>query len=215
MADTGLSITKEFITIGKELAGLSDLVRPTYRSCAADLYLICKKLLEANENIVRWFNKFLYFDFTSPNASFEFKKAAADYDTMKRGHELRKLKFSCTDIENIYQKNIGKKIGSWFSNKKKVLKAQSIFSNLSSSDGQMILFLEDTLIPLLDKFVLKMEVSVSKKNFNAAERTRLKFRKESKPLVDLISDFNDELTELVITFAKMSNTPITLINAEK
>jgi len=78
-----------------------------------------------------------------------------------------------------------------------------------------ILFLEDTLIPMLDKFVLQMEQEVINKDFNAAESIRLQFKKDSKSLVDLISVFNDELTDLVITFAKISYTPITLINKEE
>lgn len=34
-----------------------------YTDAARDLYEICKKLLDANENTMRWFNKFRYFDF--------------------------------------------------------------------------------------------------------------------------------------------------------
>lgn len=141
-----VDILDKFIGLGKELAKLPALVLPQYQPCAVDLYNIYQRILKANENVSRWFYRFLYFDFQSPNAHSEFLKAIQEYKTMKAGPELQKLEFSCHDIQGIYHQNIQSKIGTWFADQCKTEEAKGIFERLTDADRSMGTFVTDEFI---------------------------------------------------------------------
>ena len=61
-AQQALDSIDRFIGVA-EIANLPILGMPEYRAAANDLYQIAQKLLIANENMSRWLNRFLYFDF--------------------------------------------------------------------------------------------------------------------------------------------------------
>lgn len=116
---TSLSIFEKFIKVANELAKLPALVLPQYQSAAQDMYKICQKLLTANENLSRWLYRFLYFDFRQNDARQKFLTTVQEYKAMKAGPHFQQLKFSCSDINQIYYRNIASKLGNWFTNQQK------------------------------------------------------------------------------------------------
>ncbi|GAA4410492.1 hypothetical protein GCM10023187_35160 [Nibrella viscosa] len=208
--ESGAKVLNEFISLGKELSKLPIL--PKYKQCAVDLYSICKRILDANENTAKWINQFLYFDFRSKTARTDFLQVIKEYKNMKSGQERQQLKFNCADIENIYQKNLENKIGQWFvKDQSKLLQAQKIFKDLSHSDADMVQFVEENILQQLDKVVSKMEKATDAGDLNKAESARIQCKKDLRPVSELIELFNKEFTDLVIEFAKIAKIPITLI----
>ena len=57
-----------YIEVAAGMATLPILSEPAYRPAAEDLYQITDKLLVANENMARWLNLFLQFDFRQADA---------------------------------------------------------------------------------------------------------------------------------------------------
>ncbi len=112
-AQQALDSIDRFIGVA-EIANLPILSMPEYRAAANDLYQIAQKLLIANENMSRWLNRFLYFDFRAPDARAQFLNLVQDYRTTKAGRGFRDMKFSCGDIFIIYQQNIEGKIVEMF-----------------------------------------------------------------------------------------------------
>src|SRR5262245_5100551 len=90
--DIGLGVVEKLINLLKPLIGFAI---PDFRECARGFEAICKKLLDANENVARWINKFRDFDVTHPNVVEEFRKLAADYRSLKTGQRYQELKFDC------------------------------------------------------------------------------------------------------------------------
>ncbi len=211
---SGAKVLNEFISLGKELTKLPIL--PKYKDSAKDLYSICKRILESNEHAAKWVNRFLYFDFNAPTAPSDFLAAAGEYETMKNGPERRQLKFNCGDIQGIYQLRLANKIGQWFvGDQSKFKNAERIFNDLSRSDAEMVQFVEEHLLTSLDDVVAKMETAVENKDMNEAESVRIMCKKRMKDLTSLIQSFNNEFTDLVIEFARIAKTPITLVDKEK
>jgi hypothetical protein len=206
----GLSITKEFIALGKELANLPALVLPQYQPAAADLYEICQKILNANENTARWFHRFRYFDFQSPNARSDFLAAVQEYRTLRSGVMFKQLKFSCGDIGQIYYRNISSKFSNWFVITQKVEEAQGVFEKLTNADLAMVDFTQEHILSKLDNFLQRVESEVDANNLNEAEKLRLEFKSDTKEIVKYLEDFSDDLSELVLRFANIARIPITL-----
>lgn len=206
----GIEIIQQFIGIAKELAKLPTLALPQYQSAAVDLYEICTKILSANENMARWLHRFRYFNFQGPNARVEFLDATKEYNTMKSGVEFKRLKFSCSDISQIYYRNISSKLLGWFSNKQKLEEAEGIFAKLTDADLQMVDFAQNAILDSIDSFLTKVENLVDEGNLDEAEKLRLEFKGNSAGVVQFIEVFSDELSELVLAFAKIARVPITL-----
>lgn len=97
-----LDAVDEFVRVGNEIATFSIWVKPEYREVAEDLYQISKKLLAANENMARWLNRFVYFDFRVEDPRTPFLQLVSDYRTAKVGGEFRRMKFNCGDILTLY-----------------------------------------------------------------------------------------------------------------
>jgi hypothetical protein len=209
-AKNAVDILDKFVGLAKELAKLPALVLPQYRPCAVDLYKICQNILKANENVSRWFFRFLYFDFQTTNARSEFLKAVQEYKTMKSGPEFHQLKFSCHEIQGIYHQNISSKIGLWFTNQQQIDTAQGIFEKLTSVDGSMVLFISEDVIGRLDMFINEVELAVDNGDLNTAEKQRLEFKRRSQEIVQLLEWFSGKLSGLVIDFATIAQIPITI-----
>src|SRR5262245_27767307 len=96
--DTGLGAVEKLINLLKPLIGFAI---PDFRECSRGFEAICNKLLDANENVARWINRFRDFDATHPNVVEEFRKLAADYRSLKTGRGYQELKFDCREIETI------------------------------------------------------------------------------------------------------------------
>ncbi len=207
---SSLEIFDKFVSIAKEIAKLPALVLPQYQAAAQDMYQICQKLLSANENLSRWLHRFIYFDFRRQNARTEFMKALQEYKTMKNGPEFQQLKFSCSDIGNVYYQNISSKIADWFSNKQKKEEVEGIFAALTDADSEMVSFTYDEVISKLDNFLTKEEQNVDLNAFNDAEEDRLKFKGDSKDITKSMEKFSGELSDLVIKFAQLARVPVTI-----
>ena len=205
-----LDFLDKFIRIAKDVAKLRVLLLPQYRAAASALYEICKRLLDANENLARWLYRFLYFNFAHPDAKVQFLQLVADYRTMKTGQEFHELKFRCGDIAGIYYQEIASKIGSWFKSNRKLQDAETAFQSLSMADADMVNFVYDTLILKLDAFVAEAETLIDSGRADEAEASRLAFKAEFRPITEKLERFSGLLSELVIEFAAIAKQPITL-----
>ena len=212
MISDALDIFDKFIKVAKELSKLRELATPRYKACARDLYEISQRLLEANENLSRWLNRFSYFDFKSTTARSDFLQAIKEYRTMRNGPEFQQLRFHCHDIEGIYYQNIKSGIRDWFTNKNKRYRVKSIFNKLSKHDAQMVDFVLDKLLGLLDKTLKQLEnvVDAPKPNMRKAEKIRLKFKAGLSEVTPRLERFNNEIAKLVMDYAKIAKVPITL-----
>src|SRR5208283_5614050 len=197
-----LDTLSQFVALAKDIAKLPALVLPQYRSAALDLYKICQRLLEANENLSRWLFNFLYFDFRHPDARTRFLDLVRDYKSMKAGPKFRQLKFSCGDISQIYYRDVESKLGKWFSDPHKLEEAQGIFLALTNADAQMVAFTFDSVIGALDEFVKNAESCVDTGAVDKAEELRLQFKVDSQGFAVYLEQFGNDLSELVLLFAQ-------------
>jgi hypothetical protein len=207
---SGLGTINQFIRLANELAKLPALTQPQYRNAARSLYQICQMLLEANENMARWLYRFLYFDFEQEDAGRKFTELVGQYKTMKTGPELSQLKFRCGDIGYIYYEEIESKLGRWFTRQRRLQEAETIFAELSNADAAMVDFISDEVIEQLDAFVSEVERHIQAKDMNAAEESRLRYKAESREVTERLEKFSGELADLVIHFANIARTPVTL-----
>jgi hypothetical protein len=74
----------EFIKVGREMARVPLLMMPEYRVAAEGLYEIAQKLLDANENMARWLNRFLLFDFQTSDARARARETCVSTSTAGR-----------------------------------------------------------------------------------------------------------------------------------
>lgn len=205
-----LGILDKFISVASELAKLPALVLPQYQSAAQDLYEICQKLLTANENLSRWLYRFLYFDFRQSDARSKLLTAVQEYKAMKSGPEFQQLKFSCSDIGQIYYRNIASKLGNWFTSQQKLEEVEGIFAALTDADRDMVAFIYDHVVARLDDFVRRAEQDVERNAMNDAEEARLQFKAESREVTERLEKFSGELSDLVILFAGIARVPVSL-----
>lgn len=208
----GVATVDAFIGLAKEIAKMAKMALPQYQTCARDLYLISQKILDANENTLRWFNEFRYFNFKDSDSAIKFTNKVMEYKTLKGGGKFQQLKYSCADIGSIYHRDISNKLLSFFSDHSKQEDAQGIFERLSQADGEMVAFVVNEVFGKLDKFVDSAESAVDNSNLDEAERRRMEFKRETSDIVRLLEEANDELTELVIKFASLARIPITISN---
>lgn len=205
-----LEIFDKFISITNELVKLPQLILPEYRTAAQGLYEITQKMLIANENLSRWLYKFLYFDFRQQDARTKFFDLIRDYRTMKQGPEFRQLKFSCGDISTIYYRDIESKLGNWLTDQTKLNEARSIFKDLSSIDGSLVSFTYDQVVKALDDAINDIETQVETDAMNEAELRRLQAKADMKVITERLEAFAGSLSELVISFANITHTPVTI-----
>jgi hypothetical protein len=208
-----LEVFEKFISIGKEIAKLPQLVLPQYQAAASDLYVISQRLLTANENLSRWLYRFLYFDFRQPDSRGRFLELVRDYKTMKQGAEFRQLKFSCSDISAIYHRNIASKLGNWFADETRRKEVQNTFERLSDADGTLVAFTYDHVVRNLDRAVDDMEAQVENGATDGAETVRLQTKAEMKEVTERLESFAGALSDLVISFAAIARAPVTLARA--
>jgi len=212
MLSDSLDLFDRFIRVSKELANLKELATPRYRACARDLYEISQRLLEANENLSKWINRFSYFDFNSKNARAEFLQATKEYRTMKNGPAFQQLRFHCHDIEAIYVQHIKSGIRDWFTTKNKRYRVASVFKKLSQHDAKMVDYVMGELLGLLEKTLKELEsiVDRSKPKMHKAEKVRLKFKARLSEVTPRLEKFNSEIAKFVIEYARIAKVPVAL-----
>ena len=144
-ADQALDSNDRFIGVA-EIANLPILAMPEYKAAADDLYQIAQKLLVANENMSRWLNRFLYFDFRAPDAGGGSSSSCGSTAPPKAGSGFRDMKFSCGDVSIIYDRNIAGKLAEMFPHDQKTVEeARRVFVDLGNAD-QEIAFIYDTVV---------------------------------------------------------------------
>lgn len=195
----GMDTIDSFIKISKEIAKLPKLFKADYQGCASDFADICRKILDGNENVVRWFNKFLYFDFTTLDAQKRFFDLKSEYEVLKTGSGYQDLKFNCGEIQYIYHNRISSKI--WFKGEK-LKETQDIFEKLTNADGSMVGFVFNEVFGKLSEFADEAEKFVDNKRFDEAEEARLKFKVKSRGIIQRLQQFSGELSALVLDFTE-------------
>lgn len=209
-AHQALDSIDRFIGVA-EIANLPILAMPEYRAAADDLYQIAQKLLVANENMSRWLNRFLYFDFRAPDARGRFLDLVQNYQTTKAGPGFRDMKFSCGDISIIYQRNIAGKIVEMFpQDEQAVEEARRVFIDLGNADQDMVAFIYDTVVGHIDKFISDAEHDVDRSDLNSAEARRLQFKVATAKLSERLERLAGGLSDLVLQYARLAKRPVTL-----
>jgi hypothetical protein len=187
------------------------LQMPEYQGAASDLYEISQKLLVANENMSRWLNRFLLFDFRDPNARSHFLDLVTQYRTAKAGPEFRNMKFSCGDIYTIFHRRMATALTAMYPDEGEVAdEIRHVFTDLSNADRDMVAFIYDTVVGGIDRFVRDAEADVDRADLNGAETRRLQFKVESAALSERLEHFASGLSDLVLQYAQLAQRPVTL-----
>lgn len=209
MSQHALDSIDRFIAVGHEISRAPVLDRSP--AAAYDLYEIAQKLLVANENMAKWLNRFLYFDFRDPAARTQFLDLVEDYRNTKSGVGFHDMKFSCGDVFFIYQRNIEGKLAEIFPGDEHACdEAKQAFQRLGDADGRMVGFIYDAVIGGIDDRVRDAEDRVDRSDLNAAEEKRLKFKVSSATLTARLERFGGELSDLVLKYARLAGRPVTL-----
>ena len=200
-----------FIQVASSIARLPLLQKAEYRPAAEDLYLIAQKLLVSNENMARWLNLFLQFDFRQADARGQFMNLAGSYATAKSGQAFHDMKFNCGDSGMIYYRNIDAKVPQMYAEDRKAADAARVaFADLSNADNDMVAFIYDTVVSGIDGLVDRTEAHLENSDVNAAEAERLRFKVDTRDLSARLIRFANELSDLVLTFAGLARRPVTL-----
>jgi hypothetical protein len=87
-----------------------------------------------------------------------------------------------------------------------------VFEKLSKSDAEMVDFVMDELLGLLDKTVKKLEdvVDSPKPNLQRAEKIRMEFKSGLSKVTPRLEWFNNEMAKLVMDYARIARIPLTL-----
>ena len=210
MLTTALDVFDKFIKVGSALSKLPALALPEYKKASADLHKVTRMLLESNENLARWMNDFLYFDFSRQDRRTAFLDLVKRYRTMKQGPEFRALKFRCGDIERIYRDSIGSKLAKWLTDPVKLAEAHNAFGALGSADGDMVAFVFDEVVRELDTVADAMEAAVEANDYDRAESVRLQAKASMKELTEKLAAYGGALSEIAVTFADAAGVPVTL-----
>lgn len=200
-----------FIEHATRMAKLPILAEPEYRPAAVDLFEIAQKLMVSNENMARWLNVFLQFDFTPPEAGGAFRKLVVKYRTTKAGPGFHDMKFRCGDIWTIYHRSINSKLPELFPNDNAGADAvRHAFDELSNADDNLVAFIYDTVIGGIDHFVDTAEDRLDQGDINGAEAARLRFKADARNLSTRLVSFAGGLADLVLAYARLAGRPVTL-----
>jgi hypothetical protein len=200
-----------FIVVGGEMAKSPILMRPENVEAADDLYEIAQTLLTSNENMARWLNRFLQFDFRSPTARTDFLQLVAEYRTTKSGQGFHAMKFPCGEIFDIYERRVAASIDQVFPNDQLAQQdAKSAFDELGNADNDMVAFIYEGVIGDIDAFLQIAEPAVDRSDLNGAEAGRLEFKVASADLSERLERLAGGLASLVLQYARLAKRSVTL-----
>lgn len=198
---TGLGAVEKLIDLLKPLIGFAI---PDFRACARGFEAICKKLLDANENVARWINRFRDFDVTHPNVVEEFRQLAADYRSLKTGRRYQELKFDCREIATIYDNQVEGKLREIFAGSK-LEEARELFKQLGNADAALVQFVHMVIFERLDAICHDLETAIDTGDFEAAEVARLGFKIHANDLLARLQTIGTELADLVLEFKRLAS----------
>jgi hypothetical protein len=211
-AESALDGIDRMVTVGREIAKVPALAMPQYRAAVEDLYQIAQKLLLANENMARWLNRFLQFDFRAPDARGRFLELVGEYRTTRTGPGFESMKWSCHDIGIIYRRNIETKIPEMFPKDHQAAEeAQRAFNYIINADDDMVAFIYETVVGEIDRFVSDAEHHVDRSDLNFAEERRLQFKVAAAPISERLERLGGGLSDLVLQCARLAERPVTLV----
>jgi hypothetical protein len=204
-----LDSVDHFIKVASDISKVRLLTDPQYKEeIAGSLYEICQRLLDANGNMVRWLNRFLFFDFHGKNSSERFGDLAREYNDAKATSELHEMKFRCGDIRIIYERDIKGRTDDLFAGDQAAGdEARDAFTELGRADNSMVQFIHDEIVDNIDAFIEDVQHA---HNLNLAERRRLVFNVTSSDLSKRLVRFATELSDLVLQYATIAGRPVTL-----
>lgn len=206
-----LDSVDEFILVAKGITTLPILAHQEYREAAESLYQITQKVLLANENLARWLNRFLQFDFRVPGARGLFLALIGEYRTARSGGELRAMKFNCGEVRWIYDNKIAPRIGDLYPHDSRLGdQARLTFEALGNADDDMVAFIYDTVIGGIDAFLHDAEPAVDRSDLNSAEAKRLSFKVASAEMSERLERLAGGLSDLVLEYARLAQRPVTL-----
>jgi hypothetical protein len=209
--EEGLEAVTAFVRLGKELAGLKELLLPQYRDAAADLYKVSRLILDANRTTAGWLSRFRHLDFRAPGAHGQFLNTLIEFDQFLAGNGAQEMKFSCSDIDLIYRKHIKGSLSGWFGlGSRKEKRVADIFARLSDADDEIGEFIDTVVLPALKDFRRDVGGAVNAADLDRAEQIRLEFVSGTEPLAETLERFAGQLSDLVRAFARLANVPVTL-----
>lgn len=209
ISQDALDSIDRFIAVAGDMAHGSLLARPEHKASAEDLYQISQRLQVSNENMARWLSEFLYFDFRAADAQQRFLALTKAYETTKKGPGFHSMKFPCGEIRQIYEQNIEGRIDEFFGGDTAAAQdARDSFTELGDLDDDMVAFIHEEVIRMIDGFVTDVEHDPS--NLSRAEVLRLKLRVAAAPLSARLDRFASELAEMVVQFAALAGRKVTL-----
>jgi hypothetical protein len=209
-----LDTVDRFVDVGRELARQQILARPTYSVALDHLIEVIQILLDANENMARWLNRFTQFDFRAHGARQRFLELVAEYRTAKSGPELRQMKWPCGDIRQIYDTQIRPNITDFFvqtdASKAQLDRLDAAFIGLGDADEDMVAFIYDTVVGGIDEFLTDAEPAVDRDDLDAAEEARLQFKVRARELSEHLERLGGGLADLVLDFARLAGRSVRL-----
>ena len=206
----GLDTIDRFVTVANEIAAMPVLRSPGFTQTAGALYDISRKLLIANENLARWLNRFLYFDFQDDGAGRRFRKTVRKYRNAKAAGKLREMKFRCGDIRIIYDKDIGHRLPEMYPDEQAQESTAIAFSELYSADIDMVNLIYNDVVAGIERFCAEAGDFVDHSKFNEAEALRLEYKVSSADLSQHVERLADRLSDLVLKFAQVTGRPVSL-----
>ncbi len=199
-ADSALGMLENLIGL---LAPLKTAAVPNPRAAASELGVVCKKLLDANESVTRWINKFRDFDLSKPTAISDFAAIAGDYRALRTGSGYQSLKFDCHEIDVIYRQHLGGKLRSLFFGNR-LIEAQAIFEQLSAADGSFVGYIHEVIFEYLNDICDSMESALDSGDLEAADKARLEFKVQTRTIYKKLEEIGVSLADLVLLFKKMA-----------
>jgi hypothetical protein len=221
-ADEGIEIINSFIKISESIEKLPRLTLPEYRNAARDLAKICYKILNATKIAISWFNCFSNFQFIGdPVVTISnYQNLVGRYRQLKFTGTFRKLDLVCGDIRTIYTNNLERTLNELFSDELRSKKddVRGIFEGLSSLDNNMVAFVSKYIVSRLDNFTDSICKTLADGTYysdvdrlKVAEQRKLEFNRESRDILNQLTQINDSLIDLVIKFAGKTSTGISSI----
>jgi hypothetical protein len=206
----GFEVIRSFISVAEEIAKLASLALPQYQAAAADMHQVCPNILDANKNLLRVINGFVYFDFEDADYRKDFSKLYKSYKDLKVSADFQKFKFSCGDINNVYRANIEDKIGGWFGDQRKQEEVKGIFEQMTNVDRTLEELIYNRILSIFEDYIDQIRNLVSKDNKLGAEEKRFELERTFDPIIEELAKFNGALADLVVQFANKARVPITL-----
>lgn len=211
IASHALDSVDQFLEVGSNLADMAALAEEAYRGAANDLYLIARKLLESNENLVKLLNRFIYFDFRAADAREKYLALAQEYENEKSSPEFHRMKFNCGDIKHIYIYRLKDQLdGLVLPDSVAADQIAHAFEDLGDADGPMIAFIYDSVVGAVDGFLAQAGRAVDRLDYNSAESARLAFKVDVSGISGRLTRLANGLSDLIIRFAAQAHRPVTL-----